>query len=350
MQVLYDNIIFAIQRMGGISVVWQELLQRALHDPELKCRVLDYASENVCRKALAIEDAISLPIRKMERYRTPDFKAEEPAIFHSSYFRTLPQKGVKNITTVHDLTYHFYRKGLPKWVHVGEEMRALSRSEGVICVSENTKKDLLKLYPWLQEDRVRVVYNGVGDYFKPLGVENEGYLLFVGNRAVDYKRLDLAVGVAKQTKTPLVMIGGKLSGEEDRYLKETLGENMYQAVSNLPNEALNEYYNRALCLLYPSDYEGFGIPIVEAQKAGCPVIAQAVSSVPEVAGNAALLFEHDSDERLIKGMADAVCQLKNGTISRTEIQEAGYANASRFSWDNTYQKTKEFYKHIQELS
>lgn len=350
MQLLFDNIIFAIQRMGGISVVWQELLQRALRDPELRCRVLDYANDNVCRQALDIPGAVNMPTRKFERYRTPAYKADAPTVFHSSYFRTLPQTGVRNITTVHDLTYHFYRQGPAKWVHCAEELRALRQSEGVICVSENTKKDLLRFYPWLREDRIRVIYNGVGDYFRPLtATENEGYLLFVGNRAVSYKRFDLAVRVAQLTRTPLVMIGGQLSQEEDKQLREQLGEGMYRAVSNLPNEALNDYYNRALCLLYPSDYEGFGIPVVEAQKAGCPVIAQSVSSVPEVAGDAALLFPHSTDGQLAQAMAEAVQGLKNGTISRTEIQEAGFANARRFSWDTTYQETKEFYNEISNL-
>lgn len=347
MNLLLDNIIFSIQRMGGISVVWQELLSRALRDPELQCKVLDYASENVCRKELDIPDALNMPLRKWERYRTPDFRAEEPTIFHSSYFRVLPQKGVKNITTVHDLTYHFYRQGPAKWVHSAEEIRALRQSEGVICVSENTKTDLLRIYPWLHEDRIQVVYNGVGEHFRPLeDAENKGYLLFVGNRAVSYKRIDLAVRIAELTGLELVMIGGKLSAEEEKMLRERLGEGRYRAASNLPNEALCRYYNEALCLLYPSDYEGFGIPIVEAQRSGCPVIAQSLSSIPEVAGSAALLFPHSETEKLAREMAEAVNGLKNGSISRSTLQEAGFMNAQRFSWDNTYQETKKFYNAI----
>ena len=349
MKLILDNIIFCIQRMGGISVVWQELLQRALCDEDLDCTILDYdrGKENICRQSLQITNPIHMTCRRMERYRTPDFQVSEPALFHSSYFRVLRDSRIRNITTVHDLTYHFYRQGAPKWVHLAEEQHALRHSAGVICVSENTKSDLLRLYPWLRENRIQVVYNGVGSNFHPQPeAKNEGYLLFVGNRAVDYKRLDIAIRVAQLTHTPLVMIGGKLSQEEDRLLLQTLGEGMYKAVSNIPNEQLSDFYNRALCLIYPSDYEGFGIPIVEAQKCGCPVIAQAVSSVPEVAGGAALLFPHQDTESMAQEMADAVRQLKNGTISRTALQEAGLVNAQRFSWDHTYQQTKEFYREI----
>ena len=349
MKLILDNIIFCIQRMGGISVVWQELLQRALCDPDLDCTILDYdkGQNNICRQSLHISNPISLKARRMERYRIPDVHYSEKALFHSSYFRVLQDSHIRNITTVHDLTYHFYRKGPAKWVHLAEEQHALRHSAGVICVSENTKSDLLKLYPWLKEECIRVVYNGVGRNFEPQpNAENEGYLLFVGNRAVNYKRLDIAIRVAQLTHTPLVIIGGQLSQEEDRLLRQTLGEGMYKAVSNIPNEQLSDFYNRALCLIYPSDYEGFGIPIVEAQKCGCPVIAQAVSSVPEVAGEAALLFPHQATETMAQEMADAVRQLKNGTISRTALQEAGLVNAQRFSWDQTYQQTKEFYREI----
>ena len=349
MKLILDNIIFCIQRMGGISVVWQELLQRALCDPDLDCTILDYdkGHNNLCRQALQIDQHVSLKYRRWERYRTPNIHFSEKALFHSSYFRVLQDKYIRNVTTVHDLTYHFYRQGAAKWVHLAEEQHALRHSTGVICVSENTKSDLLRLYPWLKEEHVRVVYNGVGCNFKPQPEAiNEGYLLFVGNRAVDYKRLDIAIRVAQLSHTPLVMIGGKLSLEEDRLLRQTLGEGMYKAVSNIPNERLCDYYNRALCLIYPSDYEGFGIPIVEAQKCGCPVIAQAVSSVPEIAGGAALLFPHQDTESMAQEMADAVRQLKNGTFSRTTLQEAGILNAQRFSWEYTYQQTKEFYREI----
>ena len=357
MNLLFDNIVFSLQKMGGISVVWQELLSRALHDPDLCCKVIEYANENVCRRELNIPEPLTLPMRKLERYRTPDMRAcapllqnnGEPQLFHSSYFRILPQKGIRNITTVHDLTYHFYRQGPAKWVHCAEEIRALKHSEGVICVSENTKKDLLRIYPWLREDRIKVVYNGVGEHFRRMeDAEDKGYLLFVGNRAVSYKRFDLAVEVARLTDMELVMIGGKLSGEEEQMLREKLGDGRYRALSNLPNEALCRYYNEAFCLLYPSDYEGFGIPIIEAQRSGCPVLAQDISSVPEVAGDAALLFSHDS-KRMAEEMAEAVRGLKNGTISRSQLQEAGFRNAARFSWNNTYQETKSFYKAISNL-
>ena len=288
-------------------MVWNELLSRARTDKDLQVKELDY------RQALTP--------RFMERYRIPDYKATTPTIFHSSYFRILPQEGVYNVTTVHDLTYHFYRKGLPKAVHLWEEERALRHSEAVICVSENTKRDLCRFYPWVKEENIHVIYNGVSEHFRPLPkVQKKGYLLYVGNTAVEYKRYDVAQEVARLTGLELVTAKG------------------------VTQEELNTLYNEALCLLYPSDYEGFGIPIIEAQRTGCPVIAQNSSSIPEVIGSKGLLVAHDTPAKMAQEMADIVRQLQSR--SNKEIIEAGFENAKRFSWDKTYQQVKQVYENI----
>lgn len=307
MNILFDNIIYTLQRYGGISVVWTELLRRARIDKDLQVTELDYTKD--------------LTPRFMERYRVPAYKTQEPTLFHSSYFRVLPDSSVKNITTVHDLTYHFYRHGLAKAVHLWEERRALQHSEAVICVSQNTKRDLLRFYPGFKEEKIHVVYNGVGDEFFPIpSVEKKGFLLYVGNQTVDYKRFDVAQAVARMTGLELVTASG------------------------VTREQLNVLYNEALCLLYPSDYEGFGIPVIEAQKAGCPVIAQDASSIPEVIGPDGLMVQHDSPKRMAKEMAEIVQQLKSR--STQAIIEAGFANAKRFSWDKAYEQTKQVYENI----
>jgi mannosyltransferase len=259
----------------------------------------------------------------MERYRVPAYKAETPAIFHSSYFRVLPQKGVHNVTTVHDLTDHFYRRGLAKAVHLWEEERALRHSEAVICVSENTKRDLLRFYPWYPEEQITIAYNGVSDDFYPMkSVKKKGFLLFVGNSKAAYKRYDVAQHVAQLTGIELV------------------------TAANVTKEELNKLYNEALCLLYPSDYEGFGLPVLEAQKAGCPVIAQNNSSIPEIIGAEGLMVQHDTLQRMAAEMADIVRQLQSRPTDK--IITAGIENAKRFSWDKTYLQVKEIYRQLLE--
>ena len=305
--VLFDNIIYSIQQNGGISVVWNELLSRARADKDLQCTELDYKH--------------TIPSRLLERYRIPDYKTTVPTVFHSSYFRILPQQNVYNITTVHDLTYHLYRHGLAKAVHLWEEKRALLHSEAVICVSENTKRDLLHFYPWIPAERVHVIYNGVSDAFYPIpSVEKKGFLLFIGNSNVSYKRYDVAQEVARLTGLPL------------------------KTAAHVTLEELNTLYNEALCLLYPSDYEGFGLPVIEAQKAGCPVLAQKTSSIPEVIGSEGLMVPHDTPQRMAQTMAEQVRNILSR--STKSLVEAGMQNAKRFSWDTTYMQIKDVYENI----
>lgn len=323
MQVTFDNIIYSLQRVGGISVVWTEILKRACVDPELSVRMLEYPMNNILRAQTKIPETMIIPkpLRRMERYREPDFKPTEPTIFHSSYFRVSENPLAHNVTTVHDLTYHFYRKGLPKAVHLWEEKKALKHSEAVICISENTKRDLLRFYPWIPEERIHVIYNGVSDAFYPMPeVEKKGYLLYVGNTSVEYKRYEVAQEVAKRTGIELV------------------------TASAVTTEQLNKMYNEALCLLYPSDYEGFGIPVIEAQKAGCPVIAQESSSIPEIIGRKGLMVKHGSVSQMADAMAEIVMELKSRPTN--EIIQTGMENAKRFSWDNTYKQTKKVYSQI----
>lgn len=323
MQVTFDNIIYSLQRVGGISVVWSEMLKRACVDPELSVQMLEYPSNNVLREQMQIphEMIISKPLRRMERYRAPEYSPMEPTVFHSSYFRVCDHPAAHNVTTVHDLTYHFYRKGLPKAVHLWEERKALRHSDAVICISENTKRDLLRFYPWIPEERIHVIYNGVSDAFYPMPeVEKKGYLLYVGNTSVGYKRYEVAQEVAKRTGIELV------------------------TARNVTMEQLNRYYNEALCLLYPSDYEGFGIPVIEAQKAGCPVIAQESSSIPEIIGRRGLMVKHGSGSQMAAAMSEIVLELKSRATN--EIINEGIENAKRFSWDKTYEQVKNVYRQI----
>lgn len=343
--IVFDNIVFALQRFGGVSMVWGELLRRAINDPDLSLTILDYVCTNNVRSDLHIPSAclIHKDYRTLERYRTPDWQPTAPTIFHSSYFRIHPHPMVSNVTTVHDLTYHFYRRGLAKGVHLWEEARALRHSAAVICVSENTRQDLLTIYPHIDAQKVHVVYNGVSDAFYPdASIEKKGYLLYVGNRSVDYKRFDVAVEVARITGLELVAIGGALTKEEKQWLDNTI-PNRYRVVSGLSTEQFNAYYNEALCLLYPSDYEGFGLPVVEAQKAGCPVVAQRTSSIPEVIGDGWMAEAHSPS--MAQQMADYVQSLLSQ--STQSIVEKGIENATRFSWDKTYQQTKQIYDQLE---
>jgi mannosyltransferase len=125
-------------------------------------------------------------------------------------------------------------------------------------------------------------------------------------------------------------------------LDSKLGKLNYQCITGVSIEDLNYYYNRAFCLLYTSLYEGFGIPIIEAQRAGCPVIATKTSSIPEVLGNNYLAVENPTFEKISQRLKE----LASTSNLRKESIEIGFEKAKQFSWQNTYDQTTDFYKEL----
>ena len=218
--------------------------------------------------------------------------------------------------------------------------RAILNSDAIITISNNTKNDLMYYYPKIDPNKIHVVYNGVSDCYYPITNNNEllNNVLFVGSR-VDYKNFDLAVDViSKFSNLNFTIVGNALSDHEIKLVNSKLSPNRWNLVLNPTNTELNTLYNQSVLLLYPSSYEGFGIPIIEAMKAGCPVVALNGSSIPEVAGNAALLVNESTIDEYYWGIQEI---LKN----RDYYVKLGFLNATRFSWDKTYLETIKLYKN-----
>jgi glycosyltransferase involved in cell wall biosynthesis len=351
MQIVLDNIIFSLQQAGGISAYWYELIRRLLSDPRVTA--YEMPSENLFRQMLpnAFERESRLPVKLLRylpftRRRTQDF------LFHSSYYRVATGKFATNVTTVHDFTYEHFSSGLPRFVHARQKRFAIQNSAGVICVSDHTRRDLMQFIPAFPEDRIRVIYNGVSDEFQPIEenidqhdllpgkLHREDFVLFVGARG-GYKNFALVVDALRDLDDlTLVSVGGGPIRREERELLKPL-DGRFLHFAKLETARLNQLYNTALCLVYPSLYEGFGIPVVEAMRAGCPVLACNSSSLPEVASDAALLLEEISNESLVRG----IHQLRDPTFRAALIQR-GHKQASHFSWDRCFRETLAFYQHI----
>ena len=360
MQIYLDNIIFSLQRAGGISVYWYELLRRMLRD-EIPIRAIEgrSANANIFRVKLnlppnSIIRSQAIPT-KFSRYLPLFVALPKRGIFHSSYYRVLWSRDCMTVETAYDFTYERFGVGLPRFVHSLQKRIALQKANGVICISESTKRDLLEFVPGISERRIRVIYLGFADEFRPLREnEREGlgnfakfsdipYLVYVGDRS-SYKNFQLAVHAVSQVPGyGLVVVGGgALNRSDQALLNEQLGgRHLY--LDRVSNEKLNSLYNSAHALIYPSSYEGFGIPVVEAMAAGCPVIASNSSSIPEAAGDAGLLV----NEMSAVAFAARIRELKNSSLREAVIQR-GFINSKRFSWERCYQETIVFYREILE--
>ena len=338
MKVVYDGIISSLQKNGGVTVYFRELISRI---PSSDYILFQYDT----KQGDIGKNDIILPSRTLERYR--DFFASElidntnleNAIFHSSYYR-IPRIKLPTVTTVHDFTYERFIKGPARWVHSWQKNRALKNSDLIICVSENTAKDL-QSFCAIPDNKIRVIHNGVSEEYHPLDKvsEKSNEVIFIGARS-GYKNFRQAVlAVSKVTYLSLTIIGGGALTNEESTLLENYLKGRYNYLGHISNADLNVYYNRAYALLYPSSYEGFGIPILEAMKAGCPVVAVNNSSIPEVAGNAAILVDKIGVNELVEG-------LHSIEKSRAKLVIDGIRQAEKFSWNLCYKHTMDVYKEL----
>ncbi len=351
---ILDNIIFDRQKSGGISVVWCELLSRLIRDAKFQLFFVDNDNKkNQLRTLLDIpKGAQKDKYGKLSWYLPVIIKSDDKILFHSSYYRYCKNKNAINITTVHDFTYDFFQKGLAKWIHCWQRNRAIRHSDYIICISENTKKDLLKFLPDVNEQKIKVIYNGVSDDYYPidkniapgynLPFDSGSYLVFVGSRA-NYKNFDLLKRAISRTKYNLVIVGAKLTDKETKDIQNYLPQERYVSTGFLSNEQLNIVYNHAVALVYPSAYEGFGIPVIEAQKASCPVIAYNASSIPEIIGNTPLLMNSLTEEELINKI-----DLLSDSQMMNKVRNAGFENAKRFSWEKMYDEYVKLYNEALE--
>nr|QOS28243.1 D-inositol 3-phosphate glycosyltransferase [Vibrio parahaemolyticus] len=319
--VLFDPIIFELQGGGGITVYFKNILSR-INESYGDSLILD-----VSRK------------RIFKRYRDCEVNVDK-GVFHSSYYRLPKNRKIKVVTTVHDFTYEKYITGPKRWVHCWQKYRAIRNSDIVICVSNNTAKDLMSYCP-IDPDKIRVIHNGVSDSYHPLPMSKSPTkeVLFVGSR-VGYKNFYLAIDtLAKLPGYSLSIVGGGALSEEEKTYLDSLIPGRYKWLGRLSDKELNLAYNRAHALLYPSSYEGFGIPVIEAMRAGCPVVAVNCSSIPEVAGDAAILIEN-ADADLF---TEALLKVSN---TREELINAGLEQAAKFSWDKCFQETLQVYEEL----
>lgn len=256
---------------------------------------------------------------------------------------------VPSVTVIHDLNFEYYPKDLLFFArHYNKIMfpRFAKKAKRVICVSEYSKSDIHKLYH-IPNDKIDVVYNAAKENFQPLSEDevvktrqefSDGlpYFLYVGalNPRKNLVNLLKAFDQFCQEKgatTKMLIVGNKMYRTQaiDDTFNQMQFKDQVVFMGHLDTNQLNKVYGAALSLAYVSYFEGFGIPIVEAFRSGCPVITSNVTSMPEVAGDAALLV----DPFNVAEIQSALLRIADSEVLRKELIRKGYDQVKIFSWD-----------------
>lgn len=341
MKLTIDGIIFSLQNHGGISVYFHQLLEYLFIRKEKTTFLVEDPFLQDAKNIGASLNIICRPARLFERYRlcrVPD----NASVFHSSYYRLPSRRDVPTVVTVHDFIYERYQRGPRQWVHTAQKNAAIRAAQAVICISESTKQDLLEFVGETPGQKIYVIHNGVSDIFTNLGLKPlvTPFVLFVGQRG-GYKNFSIALAAMEfLPELELHCVGGgPIRPEELKGVPDSVAKRI-RHMGFVSDEELNVLYNRAVCLLYPSSYEGFGIPVVEAMRAGCPVVSMDCKAVLEV-GRDALTVVSELDPR---AMADAI--LKTASSERASLIQKGLAVAQGYSWDATHERTVEVYRSL----
>jgi glycosyltransferase involved in cell wall biosynthesis len=250
------------------------------------------------------------------------------------------------VVTIHDLSFERHPELMgrrDRFVFRRMVPRSVRRAARVLAVSESTKRDLVEHYR-IPEEKIVVTPNGVDSLFRPDGHRRDGapYALFVGTlqpRKDPIAALEALALVGGDLR--LIVVGpDKGSGDEARRTASKLGLNgRVEFAGHVEQQELAELYRGAACLVFPSRYEGFGLPVVEAMASGTPVVATAAGSIPEIAGDAAVLVEPGDSVALAGGIERALAD-------RERLVRAGLERARLYSWAETARRTLAVYREL----
>lgn len=342
--IVLDGIVLALRKHGGIPTYFRELATRV---PAARSDTEVWLYESDAQDGSGPEPHVKQQNRRfLERYRDP-IRTPEGAIFHSSYYRVSTSRGAVNVVTAYDFIYERFAPRLARLGHSIQKQRALERADAVISISESTKSDLLHFYPHIPASKIHVVPLAAGSDFFPLArgantAEEPPYALFVGKRSGHKNFVAAARGVAAVKGMHLLCVGGGDFTQEESALLSRVLPGRYRQSGHVKGPELNRLYNTAHCLVYPSMYEGFGIPILEAMASGCPVITVRRSSMAEIAMENAVLLDHPSPEAITEGIL-----LLLDPSNRARYSELGKRNAQRFSWAKTIDQTLKVYSTLE---
>ncbi|KJY41115.1 hypothetical protein VR41_13955 [Streptomyces sp. NRRL B-1568] len=345
MRVLFSPDAFVTQRFGGVSRYFAELHTELLElgvDARLFSGLHDNAylrgeRTRLCR--LPVQARLLLSGQAFRCYAAAQRTAH---IVHPTYYSAEALGRRPHVCTFYDLIHHKYPGQFPNDTTAERQRHWARRADRIIAISHATARDLVSLLG-VAEKKISVIHLGVRVPPARTQRRADSYVLYVGNRG-GYKNWRLVVEALRDPQLRdlrLVCSGGGPATREEQALLEGRRMTARVTFTAADDVTLSRYYRGALGLVYPSLYEGFGLPPLEAMAEGVPVVAARAASIPEVVGDAALLF----DPREVDDLVQALRQLLDASI-REGLERRGPERARMFSWESTARKTADVYRSL----
>ena len=371
LEVVVDGIIYQGQSNGGISRLFREILPRMCDmDDSLHITLL---REGELKQSLPEhERIIHRAIPPVKRYLRPGrvwkpvvaaatrfvlqlwFGRGKGRIWHSTYY-TMPGKwDGHSIVTVVDMIHERFPdlfSGPSNDQFRKEKWRCVLAADAVLCISDTTRQDVQRFYG-IGSDRIHVVPLACSDIFRQLEQRDNGFktpigqpfFLYVGSR-FHYKNFDGLLNAYSKwpgrEEMVLLVVGSAWSADEEKRLVELGIWDRVHLLTDVGDQTLCHLYNQAAAFVYPSLYEGFGIPLLEAMACGCPVIASRIPSTIEVAGECPIYFEATELDDLLNAFDVALSEGRN-----SDRVQAGLEQVKQYSWDKTARQILEVYRAI----
>lgn len=380
MKILYDYQAFTIQYFGGVSKCFCELIRNLPQDIDYDIAIKQ--SNNVHLIDSGIKEnleSVSMDskifkknfnffgsghiykiLKDMPFYNTAErineaasitaLEKEKFDVFHPTFFDTYFLKHIGNkpfVLTIHDMIPELYFKSND--MQIVNKRILVKYAAHIIAVSQKTKDDIVNILG-VSPNKISVIYHGAPDIvlsqtYKKITADKK-YFLYVGQRNSYKKFTDFLIQSAtlfkKNKDIYLECTGNPFTNKEKEIIKQ-LGLENYVKVEFVSEEKLSDLYKNALAFIYPSEYEGFGIPILEAFSYGCPVLLNNKSCFPEIAGEAALYFDLDDGRSLVQQMNYI---LNMDDEAKKQLINLGYKRLSLFSWKKSAMQLADIYKSL----
>lgn len=357
MKIFFDHQLFSYQRYGGASKYFAMLLKNL---PKGMWETSTLFSNNEYVRYLKLFPQINLlgnyffrgQGRIMNELNKPysiyRLRRKDYDIFHQTHFETYCLKSIGDkpmVTTFHDVNFSTLN---PSGRIVKFQKKSLVRADKIIAISENTKNDLIRLFD-IDENKISVIYHGINGVTNSQSngcfVIDSPYILYVGTRR-NHKNFDrfIQAFALLHNDFPEIKVVCTLlpfTVEEQKLFKRLgINHNVIQFSAN--EEMMSSLYRNALFFVFPSLYEGFGMPILEAMSYGCPVVLSNTSCFPEIAQKAGLYFEPTEIDDIYEKMKIMV----SDAALRNYYIEEGYKRVKCFSWERCAQQHIEVYKSL----